>query len=560
MRWLTLPWLYGCSGLAPCDFPTGDFQLYVDLDHDNHGDLASPVLSCGVPVEAATTSDDCDDADGSRWQRTAGYLDADGDGYGAGAEVLLCGSVEGYVDQAGDCDDSSSEIYPSAPVECGDGIDQNCDGATDCEFPVGQSAISGVASTRIEGDPGSAFGASLASGGDFDGDGFLDIAIGAPHLDPWGGAFVVYGPFDPVESPDAALRTDETDAEAPRIEAGSALLVFDATGDGSVDLLVGAGSGDHFVYGHAAFIASPPFASSSVLNDGATAFALLSTGADTLVSSADLCGDETPDLLTGGGGSITLYCSPITEGGEAEVLAKGAIYSDTRLSAVFGDVVTTGDFNGDGAQDVAAGVPDITISADDGTPQENAGAVYLFTSVADFRADRAYTFNELDDLVLFGDSEDAAFGTAVSCAGDLDLDGYADLYVGAPGGLDPNGIPTGAVHFFSGAAAEEGSAAFSIYGERAGDEFGAEVTGSAPLVVGAPGAEDDAGSIAFWNGSPVEGDTLSDASYRVMGDNPGDRIGSVIVSAGDLNGMGSADFLIGAPEVSTAWILSFDRF
>jgi PKD repeat protein len=60
------------------------------------------------------------------------YLDADGDGFGnPSVTQLTCNPSNGYILQAGDCDDSNSQRYPGAPEICGNGVDDDCDGATD---------------------------------------------------------------------------------------------------------------------------------------------------------------------------------------------------------------------------------------------------------------------------------------------------------------------------------------------------------------------------------------------------------------------------------------------
>jgi len=73
---------------------------------------------------------DCDGEVDDELPEYEGYLDADGDGYGEGnAPVTIC-TLEGYVEQGGDCDDDDPEINPAEEDIC-DGIDNNCDGAVD---------------------------------------------------------------------------------------------------------------------------------------------------------------------------------------------------------------------------------------------------------------------------------------------------------------------------------------------------------------------------------------------------------------------------------------------
>jgi len=67
------------------------------------------------------------------------YIDADGDGYGGiGFNTLsVCDArPDGYVDNATDCDDEKSLVYPGAVETCGDNIDQDCSGSDlECLYP-----------------------------------------------------------------------------------------------------------------------------------------------------------------------------------------------------------------------------------------------------------------------------------------------------------------------------------------------------------------------------------------------------------------------------------------
>ncbi|MBN2798585.1 MAG: hypothetical protein JXX28_05500, partial [Deltaproteobacteria bacterium] len=60
------------------------------------------------------------------------YADADGDGFGAGAQVLACGAPAGHVSTPGDCDDAHGAVNPDATEVC-DGLDNDCDGIIDLD-------------------------------------------------------------------------------------------------------------------------------------------------------------------------------------------------------------------------------------------------------------------------------------------------------------------------------------------------------------------------------------------------------------------------------------------
>ena len=71
------------------------------------------------------------------------YPDADGDGYGGPTGQSLCPAPVGSVATSGDCDDGKATTWPGAPELC-DGVDNDCDGATDEDWPVGDACTAGV--------------------------------------------------------------------------------------------------------------------------------------------------------------------------------------------------------------------------------------------------------------------------------------------------------------------------------------------------------------------------------------------------------------------------------
>ena len=151
-----------CDGLSNDADPsvTGQSTFYADLDGDGYGEVASSVMACSAPAEFVTDATDCDDsqsavnpgadevcdagnvdencdglsndADPSVTGQTAFYVDADGDGYGAGSAVQRCEGTSRYVPDDTDCDDSDASTFPGATDIVGDGVDEDCDGAEVC--------------------------------------------------------------------------------------------------------------------------------------------------------------------------------------------------------------------------------------------------------------------------------------------------------------------------------------------------------------------------------------------------------------------------------------------
>jgi hypothetical protein len=153
-------------------------------------------------------------------------------------------------------------------------------------------------------------------------------------------------------------------------------------------------------------------------------------------------------------------------------------------------------------------------------------------------AGKAYIFSGKDGSVLVTlTAEDAAdnFGRHVAGAGDVNGDGYADVIIGAPG----NHGRRGAAYVYSG---KDGKPLLTLTGDREGDQFGSAVTGFTSkagtlLVAGAPqaGAQHHGRVYVYRNLS-------GKASFVVDAEATGQALGAMFVSVpGDLDGDGVPD-------------------
>lgn len=132
------------------------FNFYPDPDGDGCGfsdPLIMPVVGCAAPApDWVPNDDDCDegdpsvclgaeeicdgmdnDCDGSVDEDGVStyFADADGDDFGDPANSIMgCEPGDGYVPNAGDCDDTDPLVHPGAEEAC-DGIDNDCDGEMD---------------------------------------------------------------------------------------------------------------------------------------------------------------------------------------------------------------------------------------------------------------------------------------------------------------------------------------------------------------------------------------------------------------------------------------------
>jgi hypothetical protein len=153
--------------------------------------------------------------------------------------------------------------------------------------------------------------------------------------------------------------------------------------------------------------------------------------------------------------------------------------------------------------------------------------------------------DSVPDLILHG--EGGLFGAAVSCAGDINGDGYDDIAVGA----ENYNNNTGRVYLYYGGPSPDNEPDLIFDGVAANNWFGTAIGGAGDvnhdgfddLLIGSSGFGNYTGRTYLYLGS-VNPDTVADAVYT--GQNTGDQFGESVAGAGDVNGDGYNDFLIGS--------------
>jgi len=196
-----------------------------------------------------------------------------------------------------------------------------------------------------------------------------------------------------------------------------------------------------------------------------------------------------------------------------------------------------GDVDGDGFPDLIVGSPFADPSGLSG-----AGSAFVYSG-----ADGSQLFRF--DGMAVGDQ----LGKSVSGAGDVNGDGFADLIVGAPRAVTSGGSFAGSAFVYSGA---DGSQLFRFDGSVTSDELGGAVSGAgdvdgdgfADLIVGAmradPNGLSEAGSAFVFSGA--DGSQL----FRFDGQAVNDALGETVSGAGDVDGDELADLIVGAPNAS----------
>ena len=119
--------------LLRCDAPAGYTLNGFDCDDTDLDVNPGEVEVC----DAANVDEDCsgaaDDADTEATGQTSWYDDGDSDGYGdASTGTSACDAPSGAVADDTDCDDTRSAVHPGATEVLADGRDENCDGTETC--------------------------------------------------------------------------------------------------------------------------------------------------------------------------------------------------------------------------------------------------------------------------------------------------------------------------------------------------------------------------------------------------------------------------------------------
>ncbi len=503
--------------VKPCEY-------FYDGDADGFGDPSTGLATCTPPVNYVADNTDCndddpdaypgadeycdghdDDCDGSIDEYDAldasqWWTDADGDGFGDPATLqTACSQPSGTISTGDDCDDTEPAINPGADEVCGDGIDDDCDGADlPCILNIPLATTDVILLGESAGDE---VGTSVAAVGDVNGDGLDDVLLGAPY--------------------------DDIDA----IDAGTAYVVFGGI-TGTLDLsganarLIGESSGD-------------------------------SAGL-TVGRAGDVDNDGFDDILVGawyddGGatdaGAAYLLLGPVT--GDIHLDDSDYIFTGATASDHAGTGLTTvGDWDGDGLGDIAVG------AYEEDTGASNAGMTYLITGAS-------ISSGSLPSVAwarFSGERSDDQAGRDIAPAGDVDGDGQPDLLISAPP-EDTGGNASGSVYLIlgpsTGGAVDLRYADAQLYGEGDNHFAGRQVAGPGDMdgdgyddiFIGADGEDSTAsgnGAAYLWNG-PVPSGTrsLASADTKFVGDTGLDYIGRSVASGGDINNDGTPDLVFG---------------
>ena len=537
-----------------CDGRDDDCDGLIDEDFDNDGD------------GWAGCSGDCDDTDPDVNPDMPEQCNGIDDNCNGQIDEEVDEDEDGYTPCGGDCNDLDADIHPGA-LDGPDSIDNDCDSDVD-EF-YGYDLDAAVLPVYYEGAANARVGSSLAGGGDITDDGLDDFTMGAPFDDGTaadsGTAAVVEGDAaDWFTNPPLMSLASEIDGTVTDSQVGATVAMGDLDDDGVTDVIIGGPyknysmvpDGEVYIFLGGSIGAGPDVDDADVALRGS--FAGEHAGAG-LSSGGDVDGDGRDDVLIGAtwnneaaGGGVegavyVLLGRPVWSGFDETYDCDAQLVGSSDDELLGGAVAIVPDMNSDGYDEVLVG------SEDGDNGDGRAYLIYGKSSWSDMDLDDA-------DAQFYASGADH-WGIRVGGLEDINGDGRGEMWIGSEDYSSGGGVAlyfgsnsefSGNVNLTSNAdvmfqgAGGDGASLMAAPGDMDDD-------GHPDVLIGAPLANangNESGAVYFIEGHYSNWGstyTLTSAPVRIVGAATGDRLGTAVVAAGDLNDDGYPDAVTAAP-------------
>jgi len=407
---------------------------------------------------------------------------------------------------------------------------------------------------------GAFYGNSVSTAGDVNGDGFSDVIVGAANYDNSyineGGAFVYHGFAGGVYS--TIIWTKMGDLEDAHFGC-SVSTAGDVNGDGYSDVIIGARSYENSEYREGRIYVFHGSANglSTSADWHAAGIGNITLFGCSVSSAGDVNGDGYSDVIIGArafgtwtSGKAYVYL------GSSSGLSETADWNeegDQNDWAYFGwSVSTAGDVNGDGYSDVIVGA----VEFGPPTPYDNINGLDSRSVLEG----KAYVYHgsptglsETYNWSAGGGQDSTQFGRSVSTAGDVNGDGFSDVIVGAPFYDNGQKNEGRAFVYYGSQTGLSTTADWTAEGEEIGAFLGWSVStagdvngdGYSDVIAGAIGYGDGGGALVYHGSSSGLSST---ANWIVQSEQYSTYFGKSVSTAGDVNGDGYSDVIIGHPE------------